>query len=270
VKNVINIILKQLYTQIPLEILNEAFKPVRENRTLDALIKEKIIVDLVLVRCNLYSGRTKKIMLLQEWCKRAPDNATRDDFGSDSAIYVIPPNARENRAISVVLDLAHTDAMAFGDVNTGGYVMGLSVENRVDELLSSFTRKPAYIAPTPILLNGEAGIIRISPPMALHNDWVLSCMLAYDKDFTNIGTNVVQPLQKLVLYSTQAYIYNKLIVSMNQGYLQGGLQLDAIKEIVMSYADAYEKMEEAFMQFRGASMFEKETLMDYLSIMMGS
>jgi hypothetical protein len=253
-----------------MEILNEAFRPSVEGRTLDALVKEKIIIDHVLQRCNLYTGKTKKILIKYSYLKHAVDDALRYNLGSANTIYVIPPEARENRAITVVLDLANVNSMAFGDIRTGGMFMSRTVENRASELLSSFTRKPVCLAPTPILINGEAGIIRVHPPMALHNDWVLSCMLAYDKDFTNMSTNMIQPLQKLVLYATQAYIYNKLIVRMNQGYLQGGLQLDAIREIVVSYAEANEKFEEAFMQFRGASMFDKDVMLDMISLMMGS
>lgn len=269
-KNVVNTLLRKLYMRIPEEILVEAFEPRKYSRSLDALIKEVIIVDIVLSQCNLYAGKTKKITLLQDFLKVIKDDTVYSAIPGDYSVYAIPPQFREYRPITVVLDIAYPSSLALHSAYPYSFLSGRSVANGLEEALSSFTHTPAYVTPTPILLDGDNGIIQLSPPMTMHTDWILSCMLAYDKDFTNVGTNMINPLFNLTLYATQAYIYNKLYVKVNQGYLHGGFQLEAMKSLVDNYADAHEKFEEALTKFRGAAMFDKDTLVDTLSLMIGS
>lgn len=271
--NVINVLLKDLYFKIPQPILMEGFADdiKQSNRVLDVIIKEKIIIDIVLSNCNLYAGKTKKIVLEERYSKGLSDVLLRNVFvGGEASVYAIPPEARENRPITAVLDVAFPTTMGlYGSVYDGS-VSGRTVANGIDEALSSFTHTPAYITPSPILLNGEAGIIQLSPPSSLHVDWILSCLLAYDENFSNISLNMINTLKKMVEYATKAYIYNALWIKINQGFLQGGLQLESIRNIIEGYADSHEKFDEMVLKFRGASTFSHENLKDLLSLMIGS
>ena len=272
-KNAINAILKHIYYRIPQQILIETFRPHMEQtrRTLDAVIKEIVIVDYVLFSCNLYAGKTKKIILEQRFAKRINDNVLYGSvIGEHSGVYAIPPEYRENRAITAVLDIAFPTTMAFYGNYPNIDVTGRSVANGAEEALSSFTHTPAYVTPTPILLDGDAGLIQLSPPVALHVDWVLSCMLAYDKNLINVSPNILILLKNMSEYATKAYIYNELYIKINQGYLQGGLQLESIRSIVESYADAHEKFEEFLLKFRGAANFSNTEFKDFISLLIGS
>ncbi len=268
-KNIINTLLRKLYMRIPEEILVEAFQPRQNARSLDSLIKSEIIVDIVLSQCNLYAGKTKKITLLPDFLKPITDSAVYSAVPGDYSIYAVPPQFREFRPISVVLDIAYPSSLALNSAYPYSFLSGRTVANGIDEALTSFTHTPAYITPTPVLLDGDNGIVQLHPPMSMHTDWILSCMLAYDKDFTNISTNMINPLFDCTLYATQAYIYNKLYIRLNQGYLQGGLQLEAIRAVVESYAESPEKFEESLRKFRGAALFDKDSMIDLLSLMVG-
>lgn len=271
-KDVINVLLRDLYMKIPELILSEAFRRLKQqsNRTIDALVKEYIIVDVVLLNCNLYAGKTKKIVLYEQYGKSIDDTMMHSAMSGNYGVYSIPPEARENRSISAVLDIAYPTTLALFGTFPNNAVSGRSVANGMDEALSSFTHTPAYLTPSPILLDGNAGLVQLSPPASLHVDWILSCMLEYDKNFTNIGLNMIKPLQQMTVLATKAFIYNELYLKMNQGYLESGSQLEAIKTIIEGYADATEQFEEALNNFKAASLFSMENFREMMALMIGS
>lgn len=271
-KNTINQLIRNLYYKIPPEILNEGFRRLRNetNRTLDALIKEYIIIDIVLMNCNLYAGKTKKIVLNERYGKSINDTTFQAAMSGNFGAYQIPPEARENRAITAVLDIAYPTTMALFGSFPNEVAGGRSVANGIDEALASFTHGPTYITPSVMLIDGDAGIIQLAPPAALHIDWILSCMLAYDKEFTNISPNMLTSLKNMTEWATKGFIYNNLYIQINQGYLQGGLQLEAIKSTIESYQDANEKFDQALLKFRGAATFTPESLREFCSLMCGS
>ncbi|SPF56585.1 hypothetical protein SBF1_9290004 [Candidatus Desulfosporosinus infrequens] len=80
---------------------------------------------------------------------------------------------------------------------------------------------------------------------------------------------MIPSLQNMVEFATKAYIYNSMWIKINQGYLQGGQALDAIKDVISSYADASERFDEALKKFRGAATFSTENFRDILSMMIG-
>lgn len=264
-QNVINILIRKLYHRIPTPVLEEAFRPTYHNRTLDALIKERIIVDTVLTDCNLYAGKTKKIPLSIDYIKRVEDAGSSRYISSDYSVYYIPPEARENRDITVVLDLAYPSELTMTNMYPGQFLSGRSVANVADQALGNATQTPQYLTPTPILMGNN--IVRLEPPSSLYTDYVLSCMLAFDKDFTNISTNMVNPIFKCVLYATQMFIYNELLIRMNQGFRQGGAPLASIVDIVNTYEGAEERYDESMKTLRGASMFDKSTMIQMINLM---
>lgn len=269
-KNVIGNIIHDVYRKIPNEILKEAFfEELKTTRTLDSIIQEKIITGVVLPNCNLYAGKMAKIILRESYQKNLVDDVAILNIGNGYGVYAIPPEQRENRPIVAILDVSYPTTLAlYGSFPNIG-VSGRSVTNGFDQMLGSFTHEPAWIAPTAIIIDGDSGIIQLSPPASLHVDWMLSCMLAFDNEFSNIGLNMVNPLKTLTEHATKSYIYNKLIIRMNQGYLMGGLQLESIRSIIESYADAEEKFNEALLKFRGSAMFSPENAAALFSIMIG-
>ncbi len=262
-QDVIGVLLKKLYNKIPPELLDLAFEPKKEFRTLDALVKEKVIVDTVLVDCNLYAGKLKKITLEEEWLIDIDSSRHYNALSGTYAIYKIPLDLRENRDIGHVIDLAFPSQWIAAATHPFQTQQGRSVSNGMSELLSSYTHTPAHNTPTPILRDNN--IIELSPPTGmLHVDYLLTVMLKYDDNFSNISSNMVNPLFACVHYAAQLYIYNKLRIQLNQGFLTGGQQLDAIKQIVDGYSDAEERYEEALLDWKGSSFFDSDTLLSIL------
>ncbi len=263
--DVINTLFKTLYIKIPAEILDLAFRSeVRDsNRSLDALIKEKVIVDIVLMNTNLYTGKISKITLQEEWLKDVNTQENYIAITGDYSIYDIPPEARENRDIVHTIDVSYPTMAAFSAHFPLQNLDGRSVASSASESLMSMTRTPGVYTPA-VQLTGN-NIIRLEPPMATHIDWILTCFLAIDQNFNNISPNMIKPLSQMTEYACKAYIYNKLKIRLNQGMLVGGQTLESIKSIVDGYENAGEMFDEAVLKMRGASLFQSNQLIHFLS-----
>ncbi len=252
--DVINRLLKELYLKIPNEVLMLAFEPDKELRSLDAVIKEKVIVDHVLSNCNLYSGRPKRISLQESWLKDIKDHENYIAVTGDYCIFQVPEEAREYRDIVAVVDVSYPTVMAFSTPFPMQQLEGNSVASGVDDALSSMTRTPTNVTPSAVVMGNN--VIKLDPPMATWIEWSMLCWLALDEDFSNISPNMIKPLSKMTLYACQMYIYNKMNIRLNQGMLVGGQNLEAIKRVVDRYEDAEDKFDEALMKLRGASVLQ--------------
>ena len=265
-------LIRNLFFEIPPQIIDVGFRRLRDEKHLtnDAIIMQTIIEDIVLAKCNLYAGKPKKLVLYNQYQKTIEDNTLIVAMGGNCGIYQIPPTARENRPITAVYDIAYPTTMALYGTFPNEISAGRSVANSIDEALSSFTGTPVNITPTPMLIDGDTGVISIMPPAALPVDWILSCALGYDAQFSNISPNMVEPLKKMVEHATKYFIYNELIITINQGFLQGGLNLESIRTIIESYVDSNEKLDESLNKFKSAALFSPENFRAMLSLMIGA
>jgi hypothetical protein len=257
----INHILKYIYLNIPEEILNYVFKS-DKNLSMDSIIKEKIIVDIVLRRCNLYTGKLKKILLKESYKIK-----TRSDIEflvySEYSLYKIPPQARENKDILDVISVYPSTEYAS---NIVGYDVTPNRASNVSEaVLDSITGDNIFITPDVKILDNN--VILLTPPQPIVSTWIANCMLKYDEYFTNLSPNAIRYVEKLGLYATQQYIYNKLRVQLDKGFLIGGQELTAIKNVVDEYKDARNKFDQVFEDFRGAAFFDKDIVKKIFAMM---
>lgn len=265
--NAVDYMLKQIKLLIPNEILIETFLNVGSEedklRSLDGLLKEKIIIDIVLRECNLYTGKPKKIPLLASWAQNM-DNDNIDIYYSNTySAYKIPPQAREFKDIIYVIDIAYPLGYGITDPYIGnGYHSVISKTNELFE--STFNAG----SPTPIPILKEHNLVILEPPQPHHIDWILICLLGFDSSFTNIKPIMVKKLGKLAVLATKMYVYNKLIIQQDAFKTHLGYEIGSFKSIVESYSDAEEKFEEALMDFRGAATFDEESTLALLNLML--
>jgi len=88
----------------------------------------------------------------------------------------------------------------------------------------------------------------------------LRVMVEHDKNLSKIKPPFFKVVGELMLYATQGYIYNELIVKMDKGELYGGHELSRIKDIVESYADAWEKYDEYLKSDAAQALFINDTV----------
>ena len=252
--DVIDKLMKTLYTRIPNEILELGFR--EKGRSLDSVVREKVIVDVVLLNANLYSGQPKRINLKESWLKQMDD----DPFlvTGDYCIYQVPAEYREHKEIVSVIDLSFPTIMSFSTPYPMQQLDGRSVAGAADEALGSMTRMPGVH--TPQVKCSNNGIIELVPPMATHIDWSMLCWLSLDTEFSGISPNMIRPLSDMVVEGCKMVLWNKLAVKLNQGQLVGGQTLEAVKRIIDTYEDAEEKFNEALQRLRGASVLQANQL----------
>jgi len=263
-ENSIEYLCKEIYLNIPLEILNEAFKP--NEQSLDAIIKENIIVDIVLRRCNLYSGKLAKIPLKSSYLVKL-ESSNNSFLANNTYVYKIPLEDREYRDISHVIALSYpidylsSISYSYSMVNEQKSIC--SMKDRI--LGSNVNYDNIPIIPVPILMKNN--MIRLEPNFETNIQFILSCLLKYDSNFTNISPNSLRYLSQLCILATKSFIYNKLIIPLGSAYLVGGQELGRFKEIVESYENANEEFEDKLKKFRAAEVFDKDMMLGMISLM---
>jgi hypothetical protein len=262
--NTINKVLKTIYHNIPIEILEVTFgnnEPFN-NITLDESIIRTIIEGRILDDVNVGCGKKKEIILKANYLRFYSNGTTspwNDNCRADAAIYVVPPEAREHRNISSVVSIKWTNR-TFNIFPYGG----TTTTSLARDALYTNTRRDMEYLPRPILLDNN--IIRLDPPTFIYSDITLVCFLEYDKYFTNISDNAIKSLCNLILSATKAYIYNTLYIKMNRTSVMGGHEIGAFREIVETYSGEWERYDELLKKFRGSSSLDTETIVDIIKL----
>ena len=69
-----------------------------------------------------------------------------------------------------------------------------------------------------------------------------------------------ESFNKVCEYAVKAYIYTKLIFSIESNLVVRGMDIGIMKDIVSNYADANEKYDEQLIALGGAEIFDPERL----------
>lgn len=253
---------------IPEEILKIAFK--KESPTglpipVYEVIRQDVISRFVLQECNLYGGVIKSIPLKQEYVERVLRSELRVfSLHNETEIYRIPPEERENSEIGEILDISPpingTVMNGYGTMgmaNAGTSLMAAANRTLESQNARSFRGKPLVE-----LLSGD--LVRLSPASFVMYDWILTVRLMYDERFTNMNSGAIKPFCDLVLAAVKSYIYNKLIVKLDQYAIEGGALMPSIRAIIEEYKYAKEEYDKLILQFGGGVKLGNAAMMRLL------
>ena len=269
--NALEVCFKRIHNTIPDKVLQEAFQPHLYFTTLDDRIHEEVIMSRVFSDINLSAGRVTRIPLLSSYAEntKLPRLTSLLTTGAYT-IYRIPPEVRENKRIVACVALDYPPYMydnnIYQSLPGNCCKVGTSAKDLACAVLNSITGNGAIWRPTPICINGD--LIEIDPPQSAHIDWIVTVRLEYDDQFTNMNNDAIFPLANLVECATKAYVYNKLIFKIEEAFLEGGLELGKMRELVESYADQNEKYEELLKELRGSTLLDRKRLMRVISMML--
>lgn len=237
---------------IPEPILQRAFiEANRYGRTtwrssLEEQILATVIIPKVMVDCNLVGGIEAFIPL--EGIEQITTPET-----SGGVVMFIPKDRTQQKSITAIIDLRFSNPIQNnGAIGAGAYgyspsyMTGLNTTqaNRTATmslaagLLASVDNIP-LVGTTRVDLIGE-NTIHIADTVRLPNTCVLHCKLSNHEDMLNLNARYYIQFAKLVIFAVKAYIYNRLIIEIGKGELMYGFELGKFKEIVESYADAYD------------------------------
>lgn len=222
--------------KIPPQILQAAFvhrefghRPIPYN--VDALIRDKVIEERVMVDCNLVGGQQVVIPLL---------NVQPEYLDPTTVIYRIPKALTQGRSIlrALSMSVGAGSAAAMGMLNnTGGY--GYSQIEDAADLMSAAQSAIPMVSSAYLRVIAE-NTVMVTEQIALPSNVSLRCMLEYDPDFSQLKPTSIPKFTRLVELAVKAYIYNELVIPMGQGQLSGGMELGRFREVVDSYADSNE------------------------------
>lgn len=239
--NPITIAIQQLHYKIPEPILREAFRDKTQGfytgpmygfpESIDSRINNLVVKPRVLLDANLVGGQHAIIPL---------DGLMPVYSDIVNTVFEVPKDRTNNLSILSVLSagylpqwyfsntsLTNTSSCGYSDTST-------TIQRIYDSMASIPPISNAYVQ-----LTGENTVlIRVVSPTQL--TYFIRCVLSNDPNLNNIKPRSIPAFSKLVELAVKSYIYNSLIITMDQAYLQGGQELGAFKNIVEGYSDAEE------------------------------
>lgn len=224
---------------IPYEVLEVAFRSDyntwrNSNLSIDEHILTKILRPRVLMDCNIVGGVTVIIPL---------DGINPDFTDNYTTVYTIPNDRTGGRTIMSVLSIGYLPYQANFNMTSGNLAYATPVS--MNSVTQAAQRIGDAVSVMPVLSNAQVeiighNVIMVKEQYRLSSTYSIRCVLANEENLTNINPRSFLAFSKLCELAVKAYIYNKLIVKIDQAFLQGGQELGAFKNIVESYADSNE------------------------------
>ena len=242
--NPVTVAIQRVKYEIPRDLLNQAFQarrydPLRRERysdnttavSLDELIRIAVIEGRVSIDLNLLSGSEVLLPLIL---------AEAELIDRYNAVYRFSKTATAGRTITNVYEVTYGYAQNSSVGNYGGYGAYNSRSSQLlsvgkDILKSAAGSAPTSTAYVQIIAHNTVLINDINP---IHAYGALRCMISNDPNFSNLRPAYYRDFGELVVLATKAYVYNQLVIDLDEGQLRGGLPLGRIREIVDQYADA--------------------------------
>ena len=238
----INKALDEIKFAIPSQILEEAFKDNRMPgwnywqargvyKSLDERILEKVIKPKVMVDVDIKGGQTVMLPL---------NTITPEIFDFMTYVFNIPLELTQNRNIISVQSVSYMPPGYLSYLNSGSMnkcnSSDLAVAGR--RMLDSYANLPLVSNANLELYGNNVVAIKLTSPTT--QSFMLRCMVGNDEYLNNIQMRSWMVFSELCVLAVKAYIYNTLRIRTDEGYLHGGMELGAFKEIVMEYSDSRE------------------------------
>lgn len=233
----INYAISKIRQEIPAPILEQSFFALQNHRTripitLETRIQDEVVQKMVLPDINVIGGTT--IFIPLDMCRIIEQI-------NQYTVFHIPPQATDNRQITSVLEMV-TPGTGIGN---GMYVGGgnsSQIGSAASQQLQSMKTMTPMTEGRTMLLNSNT--VMIEGPYYHSPSCMLKAVVGHDNGLSSIDHRNYLAFAELVVLATKAYIYTLNLVSMNEGYIQGGAQLGVYKDVIDSYSDALDMYHE--------------------------
>ncbi|MCK9234832.1 MAG: hypothetical protein M0R77_00790 [Gammaproteobacteria bacterium] len=244
----INHAIKKTTMRINKLVLSEAFlKPLtrywNEPVSIEQQILTKVIHDRVLPDLDIIGGKEVFVPLI---------TVPKEVIEQFTSVFRVPKTLTDGRSIVSVLSVNFLDPNALNSFGSTAFCGRGELLQSAKALLDSNANIPP-ISSAYVELVAE-NVVTVRYTHVLPSNTYLRCRLANDENLNNIPIRAYNNIAEAVFLATKAYIYNTLIVELDQGAISGGAELGAIRNIIEGFSDADELYEE----------YLKETLMGVL------
>lgn len=251
--------LSQLKFRIPQKILEIAF---RDNSfkwrdaptSLEEQISSKVIRPRVLIDADLVGGTTIVVNLA----------GLQPEFVENNAVAIrIPPDRLGNREIMSVITVSMLPISSYVGA-MGGNIAQMST-NDLSTVASVGARIGDAMSNMPVVTNSSvelvgANTIVIRNQYSVSNIYQLKCVVGNEGHLNNIHQRSWPNFSKLVELAVKSYIYNTLIIRLDEAYLVGGAELGSIKSYVENLSDSEEMYQTELKEVWGVTAFCNDTL----------
>jgi hypothetical protein len=233
----INKALDEIKFRIPRQILDVAFMDEvsgwrRSPMGLDELMMLKVIRPRVLYDCNLVGGQMANVSL-ENLQPVYDDNYT--------FVYSIPKERTQNRSILSALSISYMPYGAMygaAGVNYGAPGgLGSSIVATTGQRVGDAVSAVPPVSLGYVDLVGE-NTIMFRDNFRVTQAYFLRCILANEENLANLNPRSYPAFSKLCELAIKSYLYNNLIIKIDQAYLQGGQELGSFKNYVENLADS--------------------------------
>jgi hypothetical protein len=227
---------------------------------------EKVIFGRVLPDCNIVGGRTKQFALLSQYIETTTTSAHDWYTGvGPYSIYRIPAEVRDNMPICEILSVTPPVQIA-GGMGTLNYGALNSPMHAARQMIESWTMNSYIQVPLAELVSGD--LIRITPSASTAFEWMIYARIGYDKQMLGLNSSAILPFSHLVLCAAKAYIYNNMIVKIDQGMIQHGYEVGVVRSLIESYSTENDRYQELLDQFSGGAMLDPHRILIMASYML--
>ena len=224
-------------------------------------IVQKVIKKRVLLMCNVIGGIQTLIPLNQIYPTFYENLYT---------VYQIPSELTMNKEIVSALNLSYMPGTGYtgaqSNFSGNGNISALSDPSFYSSNpISNVTGRIGTAASmSGVLTNAHMEIVARNTIAVYANyrtlaNFGIMVTLENDSNLGNMQPRSYNALGRLCELAVKAYIYNKLIVPVNSGYLSGGQELGVFKSVLESFSDAEENYQTYITEVWGKTMFFNDT-----------
>lgn len=231
--------------------------------TIDDKLLHKVLKKRVLLDANIVGGVEMVI----------PLNGIQPSFHEHFyTVYNIPPEQTNNREIISALSLAFMPGNGYF-AQAGSYYgsgAGMSGNSTISGLNSSnpvmgvADRIGNAASSSGVLSNAHLELVAYNTILVYAHYRTLASfgvrvVVENDSNLNNIQPRSYKSFSMLCVLAVKAYLYNKLIIPINSGYLSGGQELGMFKSILEGYSSAEEEYRTYLREVWGAVAFLNDT-----------
>ena len=234
--------------QIPAELLHYGLTYGEDTQlfhmsSMDEKIMMKIMRPIVLIDANIVGGVEHTIAL---------DGISPAFTEPFYTVYAVPPDKVMGKEILSVQSVCYLPSTGFTGMDAqfglagGLYTHSLTNASSGMSVMNVASRIGNAASGTGMNFNAAVELVARNT-VAIHAhirtlaSYALRLTLENDTNLNNIQPKSYGALGDLAVLAAKQYIYNKLIVPVNSGYLSGGQELGIFKSVLESYSEAYEQ-----------------------------
>lgn len=264
--NALDYAVNEVRNKIPYEILYTGMTygedpQILNLSSLEDKVIHRIIKKRVLLMCNVIGGIQTMVPINQLY---------PSIYDTMYTVYAVPPELVMNKEIVSALSLSYMPGSGFTGSAVGyggvGHLSSLTDPSfySANPVVNVTSRIGAAASTSGVLSNAHLEIVAYNTIAVYANyrtlgNFGITVMLENDSNLGNLQPRSYNHLGRLCELATKAYIYNKLIVPLNSGYLSGGQDLGVFRSIIESYSTAEEDYQTFITEVWGKVMYHNDT-----------